>query len=207
MTDMQLAYSQHLEQVRHNKKQEELGMQELKVKAFDVNEKARHNLATEELSAADLQEKIRHNIVNDNELLRHNQATESEIQRHNIAVEQQAKAENNIRMAIAKLDSMTKLATASQAAEANKQVALIKANTDAYRIATDYRLRSLGLEQEAKKIQLSADKLKQDAELKHYEVDSKVNYTWGSRMLHSLDSMAKQVKEAMNGTHTGNERR
>lgn len=116
MTGLQAEYSKILEAKRHNQAEERLTADQNATQRFvaatgrmDVEEKQRHNLATETLSAKQLDNDIRRQQRQDEETMRHNHASEDEIKRHNLAVENQAKADNELKAALAALDNATKV--------------------------------------------------------------------------------------------------
>jgi hypothetical protein len=116
MTGLQAEYSKLLESKRHNQAEEMLTADQNATQRFvaatgrmDVEEKQRHNLATETLSAKQLDNDIRRQQRQDEETMRHNHASEDEIKRHNLAVENQAKADNKLKAALAALDNATKV--------------------------------------------------------------------------------------------------
>lgn len=129
MTSIQALFSQHLENVRHNKAMEQISQGELEQKVRQTDETIRHNVSTEGLSAADLKEKIRHQQAQDTETMRHNRASEEEIANHNRVVESLENARNNITLKLGRLNAQVqeKIArdknfTAKEIAAANRDM-------------------------------------------------------------------------------------
>lgn len=100
MTSIQLAYRQHLENVRHNQ-------------------------ATEAQAKSELAEANRHNLVYEGETNRHNLAYEYESNRHNVATENETQKHNRADEAIRRLQANASwnqaLAALSQADTASRQ--------------------------------------------------------------------------------------
>lgn len=176
MTNMQLAYSQHLEQVRHNKQTEA-------VSAGQLEETVRHNWNTEILSAKDLEEKIRHQQAQDTESARHNKVTEAEIMRHNQATENIARTENSLKKYLGELNATVTRANAVDKWQLDRMIAGVQAetqrlatavNAETSRYATDksYQQKQLELQATWAKIDNELLKIQNDYDVNQKKIDT-----------------------------------
>lgn len=121
MTTMQVEYSKLKETQRHNLATEQQS-------AAELAETHRSNVVREGLSAAELNEQIRHAIQTETETYRHNVVSEQEITAHNRATEQLMRDQNAINKYLGELNvQMQRERTVSVATTADLQRV-----TDAY---------------------------------------------------------------------------